>query len=74
MDEYDTERLTKYIAAVILYIIGLCISLGTMLICFIYGWGMEIKSWGIAIGVYLIGHLIGQGLYDLGKHISKDDD
>lgn len=47
--------------------VGILTSIGVM----IYGWGLEPKSWWWIIGVYMIGHVMGQILVMLGKDDEK---
>lgn len=41
-----------------LSVFGICISVSTMVLVMIYGWGLQPKSWFWIIGAYFIGNIL----------------
>ncbi len=55
----------------IVMLFALVLSVGTSIAVAIKGWGLEPKSWGWIIGVYLIGHIVSQLIMEIGTHDDK---
>jgi len=59
------------LAAITLEIIAICLGYLVMILVFIYGWGLQPKSWFWIIGVNLMGAIISKGIAEIGKRVAE---